>query len=149
MRIWLAVLAIVFFAVGMVWASDAITLQGERTVYTVDCRQGSWQGASCSGTLVAGPRYRFRTQRSHGEVSFWIVGATDEAAGKFTACKIDDGRNWRCAPCADSTRTITLQMSRGTPVPDASGSVRPFHAVAKWRWWLARAGVPVGRRADN
>jgi hypothetical protein len=149
MRTWLAVIAILALAAVMAWASDAITLQGERTVYTVDCRQGVWQGATCTGKLAAGARYRFRALRAHDEVVFWTVGATDEPSGKLTGCKIDDGRNWTCPPGAEAGRTITLQMARGAPVPDASGHARPFHAIAKWRWWLVKAGLPIGRTADN
>jgi hypothetical protein len=149
MRTWLAVIAILAITAAAAWASDAITLQGERTVYTVDCRQGQWQGPTCSGTLAAGRLYRFRALRKHAEVMFWTVGASDEPSGKFTSCRIVDGRNWTCAPNADAARTITLQMQHGAPVPDATGMVRPFHAVAKWRWWLLRSGIPIGRDADN
>ncbi len=149
MRTWLAVIAILALAAMVAWASDAITLQGERTVYTVDCRHGDWQGATCTGKLAAGARYRFRALRAHDEVVFWTVGATDEPSGKLMACRIDDGRNWTCPPSAEAGRTITLQMARGTPMPDASGHAKPFHAIAKWRWWLVRYGLPIGRTADN
>lgn len=149
MRTWLAVIAILALAAAVAWTSDAITLQGERTVYTVDCRQGDWHGDTCSGKLAAGPRVRFRALRAHAEVLFWTIGATGEPSGKLMSCKIADGRNWICPPGADGGRTITLQMARGCPVPDASGNARPFHSVAKWRWWLARYGLPIGRVADN
>jgi hypothetical protein len=149
MRTWMAVVLILGFAAAVAWASDAISLQGERTVYTVDCLQGQWQGATCGGTLAAGKRYRFRALRAHSEVVFWTVGATDEPSGKFTSCSIQDGRNWTCPPNADAPRTITLQMVRGTPVPDTSGRVKAFHALAKWRWWLVSSGLPIGHTADN
>jgi len=38
------------------WASDFVTMQGERTVYTVDCTNGAWQGDHCSGQVAAGTR---------------------------------------------------------------------------------------------
>jgi len=148
-RIWLAVVAILGLAVAMAWASDAITLQGERTVYTVDCVQGQWQGAICSGVLAAGKRYRFRALRAHNEVMFWTVGASDEPSGKFSGCRVVDGRNWICPPSGDAALTITLQMERGAPVPGVSGKTRPYHAVTKWRWWLLRWGIPTGSSADN
>jgi len=149
MRTSLAVIAILALAAAMAWSSDAVTLQGERTVYTVDCRQGQWQDATCTGKLAAGPRYRFRALRAHNEVVFWTVGATDEPSGKFESCRITDGRNWNCPPSVDAARTVTLQMSHGVPIPDATGHAKAFHAIAKWRWWLATSGLPIGSEADN
>ena len=43
-------------------------MQGERTVYTVDCTNGAWQGDHCSGQVAAGMRYRYRALKGHGEV---------------------------------------------------------------------------------
>ena len=43
-------------------------MQGERTIYTVECQAGSWNGDRCSGQLVAGPRYRYRALPPHSEV---------------------------------------------------------------------------------
>jgi hypothetical protein len=133
---------------GFLWASDKITLDGERTVYTVECHDGTWQGTHCSGELKATNRYRFRALKAHREVVFWTAGA-GEPSGRFTDCDIQDGRNWTCQPMQDAQRTITLQLNKGKPVPDASGVVRPFHAIAKWRWYLLRSGIPVGGGADN
>lgn len=149
MRTWLVVVLILAFAAAVAWSSDAITLQGERTVYTVECRNGQWQQAKCGGKLGAGKRYRFRALRAHNEVVFWTIGAADERSGKFTACRIDDGRNWTCPANADSALTITHEMKHGVPVPDTTGRAKPYHAVAKWRWWLARWGLPIGSGADN
>jgi hypothetical protein len=60
MRTWLFVIATLAVLAAMAWASDTVTLQGERTIYTVECRQGGWQGQHCSGRLAAGDRFRFR-----------------------------------------------------------------------------------------
>ena len=38
----------------LIWASDRVTFQGERTVFTVDCVPDIWQGLRCTGKLVAG-----------------------------------------------------------------------------------------------
>jgi hypothetical protein len=132
----------------VMWATDFVTLQGERTIYTVQCENGAWVGPSCTGRLAAGARYRFRALRPHGEVLFWTVGAR-ERSGRFSECEIVDGRNWHCAPSADAAGTITTEMRRGTAVHDGNGATIPFHAVAKWRWFLLRWGVPVGHSEDD
>jgi hypothetical protein len=147
MRIWLAVIAVLATVVVLLWASDKITLEGERTVYTARCQDGAWQGAHCGGRLVAAERYRFRALKPHGEVVFWTVGAS-APSGKFADCEITDGRNWTCKPNAEAARTITLQMAKGVPVADASGRTKGFHAIEKWRWVLLKWGVPVGSTAD-
>jgi len=148
MRLWLFVLAALAVVVAFIWASDKVTLQGERTIYTADCRDGAWQGVNCTGRLVAADRFRFRALRPHREVVFWTVGAA-EPSGKFTDCDIEDGRNWTCKPNAEAARTIALQMSKGDAVPDSLGRTRPFHPVAKWRWFFLRFGLPVGSSADG
>ena len=130
----------VFFA--LVWASDTVTLQGERTIYTAKCEQGSWQGERCTGNLVAGDRYRYRALRARNEVIFWIAGSS-EPSGKFTDCAIQDGRNWRCKPNADVGRSITLAMAKGFAVPDSTGAARSFHSISKLTWVLLNAGIPI------
>ena len=138
-RVWAFVL-LVLVALGFAaWASDFVTMQGERTVYTVDCRNGTWQGDRCSGDVAAGTRYRFRALKPHNEVIFWTVG-TNEPSGKFKECTIQDGRNWVCKVCPDAARSITLQMAQGAPVAAAPTVTRPFRAVSKWRWLLLQRG---------
>lgn len=148
MRLWPIALAALAVVAAIVWLSDNVTRQGERTIYTVDCRDGAWQDLQCTGRLVAAGRYRFRALKPHREVVFWTVGTT-EPSGKFTDCDIEDGRNWVCKPTADAMRTITLKMSKGVPVRDSSGRVKSYHAVAKWRWLLLQWGIPVGTNADD
>lgn len=138
--LWLVGIALVLVLAVEIWASEKVTLQGERTVYTVDCERGAWQGARCSGRLVPAARYRFRALKRPREVLFWEVGAS-APSGKFTDCAIADGWNWLCKPGADAAATITLQMSDGRPVPSPNGPTKQFHAVPKWRWWLLRAGI--------
>ncbi len=143
-RVW-AVVAVLFAALGFAaWASDFVTMQGERTIYTVDCVAGSWQGDHCSGHLVAGVRHRFRALKPHGEVIFWTVG-TKEKSGKFENCEIQDGRNWVCKACPDAARSITLRMAQGAPVVDEPMVTRPFRAVSKWRWLLLERGFTADR----
>ena len=143
-RVW-AFVAVVFAGLGFAaWASDFVTMQGERTVYTVDCVGGAWQGERCSGRLVAGDRYRYRALKPHGEVIFWTVG-TKEKSGKFESCEIQDGRNWVCRTCADAARSITMRMVQGAPVTDTPMTTRPFRAVSKWRWLLLQKGFTAER----
>ena len=138
-KVW-ALVFLVLAALGFAaWASDFVTMQGERTVYTVECANGTWQGDRCSGRVTAGTRYRYRALKPHSEVIFWTVG-TNEPSGKFSECSIQDGRNWICKTCADASRSITLQMAQGHPVPGAPAVTRPFRAVSKWRWLLLQRG---------
>jgi hypothetical protein len=132
---------ILFCAVVATWASDKVTWQAERTIFTVRCEGGGWQGLACSGRLVAAERYRFRALKPHGEVLFWVVGGSDPS-GKMTGCTIQDGRNWACSESAESARSITRTMSDGLAVHEASGVTRPFVAIDKWKWILLAAGVP-------
>jgi hypothetical protein len=129
------------------WMSDFVTIQGERTIYTAECRGGAWRGLSCTGTLVAANRYRFRALPPHNEVLFWTAGSS-EPSGRFSNCVIRDGRNWSCPPNAEAQRTIALSIARGEAVHDATGRTQPFHAIGKWRWLLLRWGIPTGNAAD-
>lgn len=133
----------------LAWFTDSVTLQGERTIYTVECRDGSWDaaGSTCSGRLVAGERFRFRALRAHSEVLFWRAGV-NENSGRLAGCTIQDGRNWKCPPGADAARSITLEMDHGEAVRDAQSPTRPFHAVPKWRWVALRWGLPGGTTAN-
>ena len=142
-RVWASVI-VVLAALGFAaWASDFVTPQGERTIYTVECVGGAWQGDDCTGQVAAGQRYRYRALKRHREVIFWTVG-TSEPSGKFDDCTIQDGRNWICKVCPDAKRSITLQMAQGVPVPHTDVT-RPYRAVSKWRWLLLRRGFTVDR----
>lgn len=148
-RVYIALGIAVAMLAAWVWLSDYVTLQGERTIYTVDCAGGEWKGETCTGHLVPAERYRFRALHAHREVLFWTVGATTERSGRFGDCDIHDGRNWSCQPSADSMKSITLQIRRGMAIHDPLGRVRPFHAVEKWRWLMLRRGWPAGNEADE
>jgi hypothetical protein len=143
-RVWAFVIALLAALGFAAWASDFVTMQGERTVYTVDCDGGAWEGDRCSGKVKAGDRYRYRALKPHNEVIFWTVGSKDPS-GKFSDCQITDGRNWVCKVCADSPRSITLQMAQGKPVFDPKLGTKPFRAVSKWRWLLLQRGYTTGR----
>jgi hypothetical protein len=138
MRVGIFVFVVLAALTFAAWIGDSVTLQGERTIYTVRCANGEWRGEDCSGRLVAAERYRYRALRARREVLFWITESA-EPSGKFSDCEIQDGRNWRCAPSPDTPRSITLQMLQGHPVPDVEARTRPFHAVPKWKWMLLPA----------
>jgi hypothetical protein len=140
-------LCVTALVAGFVWAADIVSLQGERTVYTAACINGTWTGGVCSGKLVAAERFRFRALRSHNEVFFWSVGVASDPTGRYTQCVISDGRNWVCQPNADGPKGIALAMRHGRPVQDATGKVRPVHPVSKWAWTLLKAGLPVSESA--
>ena len=138
-RVWASLIVLLAVLLFSAWASDFITMQGERTVYTVECHGGAWLDDRCSGKMVAGIRYRYRALKPHHEVIFWKVGSSDHS-GKFDDCAIQDGRNWVCKPSSDAPRSITLVMSEGTPLPGPAGVTLPFRAVSKWRWLLLDRG---------
>ena len=139
MRLWIFLLAVVALLFGMLWASDSITMQGERTIYTIDCDRGQWQAAACTGRRVAGARYRFRALTAHREVLFWRLGTT-EPSGAFNDCDIVDGRNWRCKAGPRSTGAITREMAHGVPLPDPS-LPKPLVVTSKLHWYLLKWGL--------
>jgi hypothetical protein len=147
-RVYLA-LIIAFVGLGVyAWANDKVTGEGERTIYTVECVQGSWDGNRCAGRLVAAKRFRFRALKGHREVLFWTIGEQGPS-GKYTDCVIQDGHNWLCKPDTDTSRTITHEMRHGHPVPDSAVATLGFHQVAKWRWILLRVGLRAGSEATQ
>ena len=136
---WMAVAAMLFFTF-FLWTTDKITLQGERTIYTVECRNGTWEGSQCRGKLAAGPRFRYRALTAHGEVLFWVLGRQEPSA-KLTGCAIQDGRNWTCPESADAAQSLTLAISSGEAIHNPAWPTRPFHATSKVDWWLLNAGL--------
>ena len=144
-----------FFLTGLagvcffIWGSDSITLQGERTVYTVECVDGIWSGSRCTGKFVATSRYRYRALKAHNEVLFWVVGSPEPSL-KFSRCAIQDGRNWKCpAENADAPKSVTLAMMQGNPVRDAAWPTRPLHRVSKWTWMLLNSGLRFTQVEDG
>lgn len=124
----------------VIWASDRVTAEGQRTIYTVDCAQGEWKELSCTGKLTAGDRYRYLSLKARNEVLFWTAGSK-EPSGKFTECNVQDRGNWVCKPNSDTGRSITHEMVDDRAIRDSAGATRPFHAVPKWKWWLLKIGL--------
>ena len=132
----------------LAWASDRITLQGERTIYTVRCEQGIWQGTRCTGQLVPAERYAFRASRSRHEVVYWIR-ESGTPSGKYTDCTVADRDNWSCNVGVDQTTSFAHEMLRGKPTRTGVGHVLPSRAVPKWKWWLMHAGVDLFTDASD
>ncbi len=148
MRKWLlgfALLAIIAF---ILWGSDWITLQGERTIYTVRCDQGVWEGTKCTGRLLPGDRHAFRASRTRNEVIYWIRESR-APSGKYTDCMVKDRDNWTCNVRIDQEPAITYEMSKGKPTHTAMSEIMPFHAVPKWEWWLMKVGCRFFHNASN
>ena len=140
--------ALFFAGLGLlIWGSDRVTFQGERTVYTGNCEPDVWQGMRCTGKLVAGPRYRYLSLKTRREVVFWIAGSP-EPSGKYTNCIVQDRGNWSCKASLETGASITREMENDRAIPDASGSTRPFHAVPKWKWWLMYLGLHLFHEAS-
>jgi hypothetical protein len=134
----LAILAVLAL---LIWGSDRITMQGERTIYTVECAGGAWEGTHCPGKLVPGPRYAFRASRTRGEVLHWIRGST-EPSGRYSDCTIKDRDNWSCNAQVDGKPQLTYEMVNGRPTRGVGGLTTAFHDVPKWKWWALRMNVP-------
>ena len=143
------VLLLIALVVALLWGSDRITMQGERTIYTADCVDGTWAGKVCSGKLAPGKRYAFRASLARQEVIYWIRGST-APSGKFPECKVVDRDNWSCKAGGDgSPTTIAYEMARGHPTRAGSESMLPYHSVPKWKWWLMDAGLRVFTKTDE
>jgi hypothetical protein len=148
MRNLLSGLFIAFLAGVMLWASDRITLQGERTIFTARCEQGTWNGPTCTGRLVPGERYAFRASSRRHEVLYWIRDS-DAPSGKYTDCTVIDRDNWTCNVRANQEPTIAFEMVKGRPTRAGVEAILPFQAVPKWKWWLLRMGVTAFTDADE
>jgi hypothetical protein len=146
-KIWTSLsLAFVLFAI-LIWAGDQVTLQGERTIYTVTCEGGAWDGLRCTGRLAAGDRYRFRSSRARNEVLYWIAGST-APSGKYSDCQVKDRDNWICNVPPGQPPSVAHELARGRPTLRDAGTVVPFRAAAKWKWWALRSGIAVSAEAD-
>ena len=145
--LWLFGLGVLIVFGALIWASDRISYQGERTIYTVQCSDGTWAGVRCNGRLVASDRYRFRASKSRQEVLHWIVGSP-VPSGKYSQCTVKNRDNWHCRVIPGEPSTIIHAMADGEPVSSNVGGTPVAHAVKKWQWWLLKAGVPIVHNAE-
>jgi hypothetical protein len=143
----IAAVVVLLFAL-LVWSSDRITMQGERTIYTIDCQGGSWNGPHCTGHLAPGARYAFRASVLRKEVIYWTRGS-NEPSGTYSDCTVTDRDNWSCKVPAGQKAALANEMKNGRPSLD--GAVQPpplLHEVAKWKWWAIRLGITLFSDAD-
>lgn len=146
-RSLLGIVVVLLFAL-LVWASDRITLQGERTIYTVNCEKGAWEGTHCNGVLVPGDRYAFRASVLRHEVIYWIRGSTGPS-GTYSDCSVVDRDNWSCNVRLDQKAALAYEMKNGRPTRGGQGLALPFHDVPKWKWWMMRLGIHAFSEADG
>jgi len=132
----------------LIWASDRITLQGERTIYSVDCAQGTWDGNRCTGRLVPGPRYAFRVSPRRHEVIYWIR-ESEAPSGKYTDCSVKDRDNWTCNVQIGQPAAAAYEMKDGRPTRGTRGLTIAFRDVPKWKWWAIRGGAGFFTVANN
>jgi hypothetical protein len=143
-RKWFISVLLLLIVVGLVWASDQITLQGERTIYTVTCDHGTWSGNRCTGALAPSDRHAFRASRTRQEVIYWIRGS-QQPSEKYTDCRVENRDNWACRARADQKPLPLRELIHGRPTPafeDSTTAVR-LHAVAKWKWYAVQIGLRV------
>jgi hypothetical protein len=140
LRRTLYVLLVVVAITLLVWGSDRITLQGERTIYTVKCEQGVWDGTRCTGRLVAGERFAFRASPRRNEVIYWIRNS-NAPSGKYSDCAVKDRNNWSCNVQVGQLPSIAYELTDGRPTRSDGGLTLPFHDVPKWKWWLIDIGL--------
>ena len=143
-KTWWVALPVVVMLLFFVWTTDRISLQGERTVYTVNCLGGTWAGDRCSGETVPGPRVRYRVLKTRSEVVFWVLDS-NAPLSKLTKCEIQDGRNWTCPTSGDASKSLTLGMIAGGPMQNSAWPTLSFHAVSKVRWLMLYVGIQVAR----
>jgi hypothetical protein len=144
-----SIVLLVALIMALLWGSDRITMQGERTIYTADCDGGTWTGRVCSSKLRPGKRYAFRASQTRQEVIYWIRGST-AASGKYPECNVVDRDNWSCKTVGDGPPgTIASEMARGHPTRAGTEHMLPFHSVPKWKWWLMDVGVRLFTQADD
>ena len=124
----------------LVWTSDRVTLQGERTIYTVDCTGGTWNGERCTGRLAAGARHAFRASARRNEVVYWIKGS-DAPSGKYTDCTVQNRDNWTCNVRVGQPSAATYELRDGRPTKGSLGLTMDFHDVPKWKWWAINGGL--------
>jgi hypothetical protein len=131
----------------LLWTSDQVTWQGERTIYAATCEGGNWVGLRCTGQLAAGDRHRFRASKSRHEVIYWIAGSK-APSGKFTDCDVKDRDNWTCNAQIGQPPVIAFELSHGRPTAHLAGLTLPYHGIAKVKWLALGAGLGWSDEAD-
>jgi hypothetical protein len=129
------------------WASDQITLQGERTLFSVKCEGGAWVGNHCTGKLVRGERYAFRVSKTRQEVIYWVRGAI-VPSGKYDHCRVENRDNWQCELQTGENPAITRELHNGRPPVAAGSPIDAIHGVSKAKWYAMTFGFNWPKDAD-
>ena len=146
MKVFLVFL--VLLVMFLIWATDAITLEGERTVYTLRCNNGEWKDRQCTGPVTAGDRYRFRALKTKHEVVFWTVGSS-MPSDKYTGCTVMNRDHWSCTTFPTEKTAPPYEMVGGQLRSPGAPTAPSLHTVHKWRWWLLHMGIPLRGRATG
>ncbi|MEP6655820.1 MAG: hypothetical protein ABJC33_01210 [Betaproteobacteria bacterium] len=146
MKLFLA--GLVVLVIVLIWTTDAITLEGERTIYTLQCNNGEWKDGKCTGTVTAGDRYRFRALKTKREVLFWTVGASTPS-DKYTGCTVRNRDHWSCTTFPTEKSVPPYEMAGGRLRSPGNSAALPLHMARKWRWWLLHMGLPASGSATG
>jgi len=143
-RWWIAGVAMVLGVAAIVWASDRVTVQGERVLYGVDC-DGQWRDLACVGKLKPGARYAFRASPRRREVIAWTIGS-ERPSRTYSGCQVVGRDQWSCPVRTSAGSDATLTMSKHglqcAPAPAAPAA----RVIAKWKWYLLGLGVDAFSR---
>ncbi len=118
--------AVLVVAAIVVWASDRITLEGERVIYAAQC-DGLWTAKGCNGHLRTASRLVYTASKRHSTVERWLLDSDPPTTAIFSGCNVHDRDNWACA---DNATGGLLSMEHGRLVSS------DVHALSKWRWWM-------------
>lgn len=135
-------LGVIALMVALIWASDRITLQGERVLYAVTCSGGEWRGNVCDGHLEPAQRYAFRASPRRGEVVSWIIGSS-AASRTYAGCEVRNRDQWVCPLQTGGGTTAQLEMLKGKTRCSGTAAAASVHIVPKWSWYLYRIHLPL------
>jgi hypothetical protein len=140
---WAAAIACMALAVAL-WASDRVTLQGQRILYLGSCVHGDWEGERCTGTLVPAAAWVFESSKRRHEVVHWTRGS-DAPSVTYRGCEVRDRDNWMCPADPNGSHASAVEMRSGRIVGGLPGVSTPIRAIPKWKWWLARTRAAFAR----
>lgn len=137
-----ALFSLVLLVVLVTWATDRVTLQGERVMYSVRCAGGQWQQLTCTGRLEPGERYAFRASPRRQEVIAWTIGSALPSR-TYLGCDVQSRDRWTCPVQTSEGSAAMLRMSKGRTQCAPASRATPAHVISKWKWYVLRAGLPL------
>jgi hypothetical protein len=131
-----AALAAASLPIAAGWLSDAVTLDGHWSIYTLHCERGTWRDHRCTGRLRPAERYSYVASKETQSVRLEVHGRTRWIGG-MDGCRVVDGRTWSCNPTS-AAPTVALEIKRGVPTVFAPGrSGDELTTKARWLWLRA------------